>query len=260
MNILKIFALTSVMLLASTLASASDSTEKSNDWQFGLDLYIWVPSISGELLFTPPLPSQDVSVGVDQLIDALQMVFMGSFEARKGSWSGFTDLVYMDLKGDKSKSVTVPDGTSQIQVDGDLEFKSWVWTLAGAYTPWRSQNSYLDLFAGARLLALDTELQLSGAGPLGRDQNLSQSAEYWDGIIGLKGRMGINDHWFVPYYADVGTGDTELTWQMAAGIGYGFGWGDIILDYRHLEYSQDGKDLLQDLALSGGRLGFVFRF
>ena len=24
--------------------------------------------------------------------------------------------------------------------------------------------------------------------------------------------------------ADLGAGDTDLTWQMAAGIGYGFGW------------------------------------
>jgi hypothetical protein len=30
---------------------------------------------------------------------------MGSFEARRGSWSGFTDLIYVGLEGDKSKSV-----------------------------------------------------------------------------------------------------------------------------------------------------------
>ena len=100
MNLLKAFAFTGLMLLAVAPASA---TKDYNDWQFGLDLYIWAPSVSGDLLFTPPLPSEQISVDVDQFIDALQMVFMGSFQLRKGSWSGFTDLIYMDLKGDNSK-------------------------------------------------------------------------------------------------------------------------------------------------------------
>ena len=64
----------------------------------------------------------------------------------------------------------------------------------------------------------------------------------------------------MPWYVDLGTADMNFTWQMAGGVGYGFGWGDMVLDYRYLAYDQGGDALLQSLALSGGRLGFIFRF
>lgn len=254
-------AAAAMMLIAGAAASASDnSTDSASDWQFGLSLYLWVPSISGELKYTPPDTGDGAEVDIGQIIDAIQMVFMGSFEVRKGAWSGFTDLLYIDMAGDRSKSVGLPEGDSVTLADAELDFAAWVWTLAGAYTPWSSQHSRVDVLLGARLLALDTELKLSGLGPGQRERTLSGSPQLWDGIVGVKGRFGLNEHWFIPYYADLGTGETDYTWQMSGGIGYGFGWGDVVLDYRHLQYGQSADNLILKLALSGGRLGFVFRF
>lgn len=179
---------------------------------------------------------------------------------RKGSWSGFTDLLYMDIGGDSSKSVIVPDGSSQTVAEGELDFSTWVWTLAAAYSPWQSENSHLDLLFGARGLGLDVDLDITGLGPMQGELKLSETRKIWDGIVGVKGRIRLNEHWFIPYYLDMGTGDTGLTWQMAGGIGYGFGWGDIVLDYRHLEYGQSDDEFIQNLTLSGGRLGIVFQF
>jgi hypothetical protein len=42
----------------------------------------------------------------------------------------------------------------------------------------------------------------------------------------------LNEHWYLPYYADIGTGDSDLTWQLFGGIGYMFNWGDIKLGYE----------------------------
>jgi hypothetical protein len=97
-------------------------------------------------------------------------------------------------------------------------------------------------------------------GPLQHDRKLSASEDLWDGIIGVKGRLSLNESWFMPYYADVGTGDTDLTWLVSGGIGYAFNWGDVILEYRHLEYDQGDDELIQDLAFSGGMLGVAFHF
>lgn len=250
-----------IMLAAGGAASASDSyTNNSSDWQFGLSLYLWVPSISGELKYTPPDTGDDAEVDIGQIIDAIQMVFMGSFSVRKGAWSGFTDLLYLDMAGDRSKSVSLPDGDSVKLADAELDFTAWVWTLAGAYTPWSSEISHVDVLVGARLLALDTGLKLSGMGSAQRELELSGSPRLWDGIVGVKGRFGINERWFIPYYADLGAGETDYTWQLSGGIGYSFGWGDVVLDYRHLQYGQSRDNLILKLALSGGRLGFVYRF
>ena len=40
----------------------------------------------------------------------------------------------------------------------------------------------------------------------------------------------------VPYYADVGTGSSDLTWQAAGGVAYAFGGWDAMLMHRHLYY------------------------
>ena len=245
-----------------TAAAASAAAGGPSDWQFGAMLYDWLPSVSGDL--DHPLPRDtgggSVSVDVDKILDALQFTLMASFEARKGDWSVFTDVIYLDLAGDESKSVALPGDRLSPVLDADLELTGWVWTLAGGYTVWRSGRSYLDVLAGARLLALDTELTLAGEGPFRRARKASDSVDLWDGIVGVTGRVALNDRWFVPYYADVGAGGSDFTWQMAGGVGYAFDWGEVMLLYRHLQYDQGDDELLKDVSFGGGMLGVNFRF
>jgi len=49
--------------------------------------------------------------------------------------------------------------------------------------------------------------------------------------------------------------------DLGAGLGYAFAWGDLVLDYRYLYYSQDGEDkLIDNLSFGGVALGAKFRF
>ncbi len=43
-----------------------------------------------------------------------------------------------------------------------------------------------------------------------------------------------------------------------AGVGYRFGWGDIIASYRYLAYEEDG--LIKEFDLYGPKIGIVFHF
>lgn len=156
--------------------------------------------------------------------------------------------------------MSLPGGAASIPLDADLQLTGWIWTLGGGYSLWRDGGSHLDLIAGGRLLAMDTDLTLTGGGPLGLQRKASKSADLLDGIVGVSGRLALSDRWFVPYYADVGTGDSDLTWQAVGGVGYGFGWGDVMLLYRHLDYDQRNDKLIQDVEFSGGMLGVNFRF
>ncbi len=56
------------------------------------------------------------------------------------------------------------------------------------------------------------------------------------------------------------SGDSKLTWNAMIGLSYAFGWGDLIMVYRHLEYDQDSDNLLQGLRFSGPVVGARFRF
>jgi len=59
---------------------------------------------------------------------------------------------------------------------------------------------------------------------------------------------------------DVGTGQSRLTWQAMAGIGYSFDWGTTTLAWRYLDYEFDPNAAIQDVSLSGPFLGVTFRW
>jgi len=45
-----------------------------------------------------------------------------------------------------------------------------------------------------------------------------------------------------------------------AGASYAFGWGDMLVFYRHLEYDQGPSGLLQGFSFSGPAFGARFKF
>ena len=250
-------ALAGSMLLTSATVTAAD--KGPSDWQYGLLIYGWLPDISGELIHNIPDEGDSAAVEIDWF-DLLDMAFMAAFEARKGDWAAFTDIIYFDLSGDRNRSVTLPGGDDVPLADGDWELEGWAWTVAGSYTPWRSNNSHLDLLAGARYLPVDSTVKVTGRGPLQQKLKLSKSVDLVDAIVGAKGQIGLNDKWFLSYYGDLGAGDSDITWQVMGGVGYRFNWGEVFLDCRHLEYDQEDDKLLQDVSFSGAMIGVGFRF
>jgi opacity protein-like surface antigen len=89
---------------------------------------------------------------------------------------------------------------------------------------------------------------------------LSASGDVWDAIIGMRGIISLGDRWFVPWGANIGAGDSDLTWQAMTGVGFkASSWADIALTYRYLKWELD-TDLVDDLSFSGPMLGVIFRF
>jgi len=66
--------------------------------------------------------------------------------------------------------------------------------------------------------------------------------------------------WFVPFYLDVGTGQTKLTWQGAAGVGYVFNWGEVVALYRYLDYENKSGKQIENLNMGGPMVGVTFRW
>ena len=57
-----------------------------------------------------------------------------------------------------------------------------------------------------------------------------------------------------------GTGESDLTWQGIAGIGYAFNWGEIIAAWKYLDYNFKSGQKIEGLNLSGPALGVAFRW
>jgi hypothetical protein len=250
--------------------AAGSTAARADDWQFGVNLYGWFPGVTGDVTFkngarTPEGGGRDLDVSADDILNALDFVFLGGFEMRKGNWGAFTDLIYLDLSGSDRQSLNalVPGGPG-LQADASLELKSTVWTLAGQYRVLDLPQVSADAVVGFRYLGMDVTLDLTLDGPLPPElptAHLSRNPQQWDGIIGLRGEFRPGGDWILPYYVDVGTGDSSLTWQALVGVGYRFDWGDIVLAYRHLAYAFDDSATIDlDLGFSGAGLGATFRF
>jgi hypothetical protein len=145
-----------------------------------------------------------------------------------------------------------------------------VWTLAAGYAVLPGRPVAMDVFGGLRYAGLeastDWQLALAVSGPSGgqtfpRSGSVSEKEDLWDGIIGVKGRIWLGkSNWSIPYYLDVGTGSSKLTWQGMVGIAYTHNWIGARLVYRHLYYDMGNDKLIQDMTFSGPAFGVDFRF
>lgn len=139
-----------------------------------------------------------------------------------------------------------------------------VWQLAASYDLSRGKASPFEILGGFRYLRLETTVDWQLTGGIGlfpQAGTLTETAELWDAIVGVRGKAKLGEgRWFVPYYLDIGGGDSKLTWQALAGIGYSFKWGDVLLAWRHLYYEQKDDKPVHELEMSGPALGATFRF
>jgi hypothetical protein len=246
-------------LIAGPAPVAADESASHGDWQYAATLYLWGAGINGETA-----RGSDVNVNFKTLIDNLNMGFMGAFEARKDKWSLLADVVYLNVGANNSGKVPVPvapDSNVEVDVAASVKTKGWVLDLVGGYTLWQTPEARLDLLAGARYLDLQLDFGLGlGVGPYARSPSFSRSGSVWDAVIGVKGHVDLNPKWYVPYYLDVGAGQSDLTWQASAGLAYRFDWGDVSLAYRYIGWELGSDSAIDNINFSGPLLAARFVF
>ena len=213
-----IVALCFAIFTFNPVLAQTDSSATQDQWQYSGAIYLWGANIGGKTI-----RGSEVEVGFSDLVDNLEMAFMGAFAARKNNWSLLTDVIYLNLGVDNTVDLSVPVGPIQVPVttSASLDLEGLVLHFAGGYSLYSEGKSRLDLIGGARYLDLDTGLflELQSLGP-GQSRTISDSLTAWDGIVGLMGHASLGERWFLPYYVDVGAGDSEFTWQATVGIGY----------------------------------------
>lgn len=265
-------ALAAALLVAGP-ASAADLTE--GEWKFRAQIYGWFPSINATTQFPPPANGGTANVDVSNYMDSLQFAFMGGLEARKGKLGVITDYIYLSFDADKSGTrdltLTGPLGRVELPVGAtaavDIDLRGWAWMLAGTYTAIETPRYEMQVLGGLRYLKMDTTLGWRLNGNIGSlppvlvSGATTSKPDYWDAIVGVRGRAMLGEgKWFMPYYFDVGTGQSDLTWQAMVGVGYAFAWGDVIAAYRHLDYDFDSSSTLRDLSFTGPAIAVAFRW
>jgi hypothetical protein len=140
--------------------------------------------------------------------------------------------------------------------NASADVTSWVITPLVGYNLIDTGKSRLDLLGGARYLSVEAELAVDelGARADGSESNL-------DAIIGARGVVNVAENWFLFGLLDIGTGESDLTWQALGGVGYRFEWCNLVAAYRYIswDFGEDIK-IFDDLEVHGPAIGIQFIF
>lgn len=231
-----------IFAMSTVYANGSDGVKQK------ISIYGWLPSLDGTLRFNVPGEPDDSASA--NAIDSLDSVFMGSYALRQNEWSFLADMIYLKMSGDTQGL------NPNVKLDAELTAK--LYSFYGGYNLSHTNKTSIDVIAGVRYLGLDLDISRSG-GIIGNGK-LSSGISNYDAVIGLYGSYTIDEHWYIPYMVDIGTGDTDLTWQANLSIAYRLSWGDIIGTYRYIHYEKDDSLLVEDFDLYGPKIGVVFHF
>jgi hypothetical protein len=262
-----------VALLAAYILSLSapvraESEEPASAWQFAVTPYVWLPHIDTSLAFETP-GTGGSAAEMNDVLKYLTGAFFINGEARKGRFQLALDFIYVDFTKADSKVSTIAGAGGVVEVPVNAgtttSLGGKMVSLTGGYALLLGPDAQLDLLAGLRYThigaTLDWNFSSEVNGLPGRSGSATQSADLWDGIVGLRGSASLGaGKWFVPYYLDAGAGTSRFTWQAVLGIGYSFHWGDLLLVYRYLSFEQGDDQAVQRFSLAGPALGATWHF
>lgn len=236
------------LMITSQVTAVQPQT--GDQWEIGGEVYLWGAGIGGETT-----SGDDIDISFSDIIENLDMGFMGTLSASKDKWTLIADAVYTNFTLDTKGTANFIGYPLKTKIE--VEKKGFNSTLAAAYSVFETGTMTLQLLAGARYLAIEIDLDVDVGGI---KEKYSDSGSVWDGIIGARVKTDLTDKWYLTGYLDVGSGDTDRTWQASAGIYYRFEKLDAGFGYRYVEWDFDDDDTFDELNISGPYAGAKFRF
>jgi hypothetical protein len=219
-------------------------------WKFGGSAYLWAAGVEGT-----DSAGDEIDVSFSDILEDLDGGIMGIIAAQRGKWTLLADIIYLSIHQETSSTANIIGVPAKIDVD--VKMKGFISTFGVAYRVIDDDMTSLDLLVGARYFYLDVDLDADVGGSKSND---SDSEYVLDALIGSQVILNLSDRWYISCYADVGAGDSKLTWQAWPGVGYRLKHVDVVAGYRHLEWETDGGDTIDDINFSGPMLGVKLRF
>lgn len=262
MNTIKSIPIASTLLFATIPAGAENPVletgnspafgPSSSGWGFRAALYGWATMLDGDLSIANR--SAPVDVGFDDILDHLDFAAMGVFEISNGPWSFQADLFYAELGASNS--------IGRLDFDADMEQFMGNFTLTR--TMFSDEDTRFDLHAGARVMSIDTQLDITRNGIMRRRTFSGAASETWvDPVIGFRVQQDLPNQFFLRAAGDIGGFGTasDITWQAMAGLGYQIsGSSSILLGYRSIGTDYQDGGFGYDVVSHGVILGYEYTF
>ncbi len=222
-------------LSALAIGAAAPVAAEESGWSFGLTPYLWLSTIDGSMTGNGGQPDVPLQLSAQDVVSQLDFAMMLSGEARNGRYGLLVDFLYVDL------DTSTPTPFGALWDEAKVDTRGMIGSAAFTYRVFQNRPSWIDLYAGVRVLDLQVV----------------------DPLVGARTHIDIMDGIGVSAAFDVGGFGvgTDLTWQVLGTVDYAFNdWIALRVGYRHMaiNYSDGGDEL--DLNLSGPIIGTSFRF
>ena len=198
--------------------------QSNRAWQNDVVLYGLAASISGDAQLGPV--QQPVDVSFSDILDNLQMVFMGGYRGSSEHFSVVADVIYLGLGNSSDTGLVRRADLDSLVVD-----------ITGGYR----FSPIVEAFAGLRVTDLSTKVGLGD--PVITE--LEGSDTFYDPVVGVRvlTPLSQNGRWWLQARGDIGGfgASMDFTWQAMANVGFKPAeWISIFGGYRAL--GQDFKD------------------
>jgi hypothetical protein len=255
--VLTLLALSSLSLKAGETPPPVQYTEPSDSvWKFTFAPYAWAGATKGQLGYQGFVA--DVDLSVKDTLDVLDFAAMASFGAEYGKFGFFVDGLYSKVSDSASLD---SDGGLGLFNRAKVRSESFLGEALASYRFIEKPSGYwMSGYVGVRVNYQKTELKLQG-GNAAASLSASRSDTWLDGVVGVRGNIPLGERWFARYKAGIGTGDSDLTWDLQAVIGYRFTEHfDVRGGYRHfsVDYEKGDEDFVMDADVGGFILGMGF--
>lgn len=230
--------------------SAADSSKPDGDrnWEVTLEPYLWVASVES----TTGLGGAASPVGATfvDLVENIKMAFMGYASVRYRRLGLLADGNYLKV----GQNVPLPFSPTPTITNVDVDAKVGFGTIAAFWRFEPADGLSLDPYMGARWWFVELPIQFNPVG-----LRLAPERAWADFVVGLALGYEITDRWFIESMADVGGGDSKVTWQIYGSTGYRFkDWFALTVGYRYIGVDYDERGFKFDSTLSGMLVGLKF--
>ena len=241
------------ILVSCLLAPASSEAEELSG---SVTVYGWLPWIDGEVTSKRTGSSAETSISAGDVLEALEFAFMAAGEVHYGRFGFLHDTLY-------SKLGTGGELSGPFSSDVDVDTEMLIATNALGYQVYVQEGWLLEPFAGARYVRIETDVTVTGGGPLGLSRSADVDVDWWEPLVGVRGRAPLTDKLSAGGFANIGGfgAGSELTWEVFGGLNYAFNdrfSSNLGFRYLSIDYEADKADV--DLDTYGPVLGVTLRF
>jgi len=248
------------LLGAATLALTLGAGSAHADWRFHLTPYAWLTDVGVEAELDGR-GTVEGTIPVADLLEDLDMIFQGRFEAQNGKHGVMVDIFYAAMS-DQVGGLALPRGAGSADLDWTMDMT--IADVAGVYAP-SGNRLGLSFLYGTRIVderATVDATFATGGGSFTEDYSTGETLV--DGLVGMRFAKRLGGPFVYQMQADVSTGGTDFTWSLAPTLTFAFGqYGryGVNVGYRRMDVDfEDTGNLDPRMTLSGPVLGFRTSF